>query len=332
MRIPSKERAAWLDAGVFHDALKDAPDDELRALVGDVAVRAADASRSRGGRVPRAKRRASPTACSMPCAITPSDSWTGIARDARCTWRTFSSRAENSRSAIARFSPRRCRTISTASFVRSCARDSSGRCTKATRSFPRPSSSGTRCGEAMASSSPVLVVADRRRSAPRRDARIGDHRARGAAGAVRAQPKFVAPGGRAHSRAGAERRRRRAGSRGARRCCCAIAASTSSKTGTMPQRATRRSCSISRAIPSGRDRVAQIFAPARVEARARHVTLPGYRRRHRRDVAPAGPAVLPVAGHTPRRCRCRGSFAPRPRRLLARSSRANSRMRSAASA
>jgi len=37
MRIPSKERAAWLDAGVFHDALKDAPDDELYALVGDVA-------------------------------------------------------------------------------------------------------------------------------------------------------------------------------------------------------------------------------------------------------------------------------------------------------
>jgi len=37
MRIPSEERVAWLDAGVFHDALKDAPDDELYALVGDVA-------------------------------------------------------------------------------------------------------------------------------------------------------------------------------------------------------------------------------------------------------------------------------------------------------
>ena len=37
MGIPSEERAAWLDAGVFHDALKDAPDDELYALVGDVA-------------------------------------------------------------------------------------------------------------------------------------------------------------------------------------------------------------------------------------------------------------------------------------------------------
>jgi 2-amino-4-hydroxy-6-hydroxymethyldihydropteridine diphosphokinase len=37
MRIPPKERAAWLDAGIFHDALKDAPDDELRALVGHVS-------------------------------------------------------------------------------------------------------------------------------------------------------------------------------------------------------------------------------------------------------------------------------------------------------
>ena len=37
MRVSSKERAAWLDAGRFHDALKDAPDDELRELVGDVA-------------------------------------------------------------------------------------------------------------------------------------------------------------------------------------------------------------------------------------------------------------------------------------------------------
>lgn len=37
MRIPSKERVAWLDAGVFHDALKDASDEELNALVGDVA-------------------------------------------------------------------------------------------------------------------------------------------------------------------------------------------------------------------------------------------------------------------------------------------------------
>jgi HD superfamily phosphohydrolase YqeK len=37
MRISAAERAAWLDAGRFHDALKDAPDDELRALVGDVA-------------------------------------------------------------------------------------------------------------------------------------------------------------------------------------------------------------------------------------------------------------------------------------------------------
>jgi predicted HD superfamily hydrolase involved in NAD metabolism len=31
------ERQAWIDAGLFHDALKDAPDEELRALVSDVA-------------------------------------------------------------------------------------------------------------------------------------------------------------------------------------------------------------------------------------------------------------------------------------------------------
>jgi len=37
MRIPEKERVAWWDAGRFHDALKDAPDEELYALVGDVA-------------------------------------------------------------------------------------------------------------------------------------------------------------------------------------------------------------------------------------------------------------------------------------------------------
>jgi 2-amino-4-hydroxy-6-hydroxymethyldihydropteridine diphosphokinase len=37
MGIPSDERTAWWDAGRFHDALKDAPDEELYALVGDVA-------------------------------------------------------------------------------------------------------------------------------------------------------------------------------------------------------------------------------------------------------------------------------------------------------
>ena len=37
MSIPNKERRAWIDAGLFHDALKDAPEPEQRALVGDVA-------------------------------------------------------------------------------------------------------------------------------------------------------------------------------------------------------------------------------------------------------------------------------------------------------
>lgn len=37
LRISPEERRAWLDAGLFHDALKDASDDELRALVGPVS-------------------------------------------------------------------------------------------------------------------------------------------------------------------------------------------------------------------------------------------------------------------------------------------------------
>jgi len=37
LRLPDAERRAWYDAGRWHDALKDAPDDELRALVGQSA-------------------------------------------------------------------------------------------------------------------------------------------------------------------------------------------------------------------------------------------------------------------------------------------------------
>ena len=36
MDVSKQERAAWIDAGMFHDALKDAPDDVLNSLVGDV--------------------------------------------------------------------------------------------------------------------------------------------------------------------------------------------------------------------------------------------------------------------------------------------------------
>ena len=35
MRLGDEERAAWRDAGLWHDALRDAPDSELRALVPD---------------------------------------------------------------------------------------------------------------------------------------------------------------------------------------------------------------------------------------------------------------------------------------------------------
>lgn len=37
LRVSDDERRTWIDAGLYHDALKDAPDDELRALVGEVA-------------------------------------------------------------------------------------------------------------------------------------------------------------------------------------------------------------------------------------------------------------------------------------------------------
>jgi 2-amino-4-hydroxy-6-hydroxymethyldihydropteridine diphosphokinase len=37
LNVSHDERRAWIDAGRYHDALKDAPDAELRALVGDVA-------------------------------------------------------------------------------------------------------------------------------------------------------------------------------------------------------------------------------------------------------------------------------------------------------
>ena len=36
MDVGDEERTAWIDAGRFHDALKDAPESELRALVGRV--------------------------------------------------------------------------------------------------------------------------------------------------------------------------------------------------------------------------------------------------------------------------------------------------------
>lgn len=38
LRIPAAEAAAWRDAGRWHDALRDAPDEELRALTGDAAA------------------------------------------------------------------------------------------------------------------------------------------------------------------------------------------------------------------------------------------------------------------------------------------------------
>ncbi len=35
MSVPAAERAAWRDAGRWHDALRDAPETELRAITGD---------------------------------------------------------------------------------------------------------------------------------------------------------------------------------------------------------------------------------------------------------------------------------------------------------
>jgi HD superfamily phosphohydrolase YqeK len=36
LALPAAEARAWHDAGVYHDALRDAPDDELLALAGDL--------------------------------------------------------------------------------------------------------------------------------------------------------------------------------------------------------------------------------------------------------------------------------------------------------
>ncbi|HLE55858.1 MAG TPA: hypothetical protein VJB15_02120, partial [Rhodothermia bacterium] len=35
MRLPAEEARAWLDAGAWHDALRDSPEDELREITGD---------------------------------------------------------------------------------------------------------------------------------------------------------------------------------------------------------------------------------------------------------------------------------------------------------
>lgn len=38
LHVPPDEARAWHDAGLFHDALRDAPEDELRSLVGDASL------------------------------------------------------------------------------------------------------------------------------------------------------------------------------------------------------------------------------------------------------------------------------------------------------
>jgi len=38
MQLPASERAAWRDAGRLHDALRDAPEEELRALIPDPSL------------------------------------------------------------------------------------------------------------------------------------------------------------------------------------------------------------------------------------------------------------------------------------------------------
>lgn len=41
MRLSSDEANAWTDAGVWHDSLRDAPEEELRQITGDMAMPAA---------------------------------------------------------------------------------------------------------------------------------------------------------------------------------------------------------------------------------------------------------------------------------------------------
>ena len=201
---------------------------------------------------------------------------------------------------------------------------SSGRCTRDIRCSPRPWRSGTRFDEAARSSScwrwpgsswsPRLRRAMRtsRRDVPssgRSNDRAPDSVRDSRAGAQRHED--ARPGAPRDDAAARSRVRRRGnGHRSA-------------------SRATRRSCSTCPATPTGRGASRASLGHRARRVAHRQLTLPGCRRRSWVDVAAAGRAVLPVAVRTPRRCRRRGSFAPRPRRRASREARfANARIRS----
>ena len=163
---------------------------------------------------------------------------------------------------------------------RSCARGSSGRCTKGTRSFRKPSRSGTRSDEA---------GLDRRRrhslgrscSSPARSSRdAAPSAATPSASDARAVAACRAPGRRRAFACRCSTGRRRAGSRVARRCCCAIAASTCVEIGN--DRPTTRDTTLVLDLsghPEWAKRVAQVLGAGARRSAPRQLTLPGYRRR-----------------------------------------------------
>lgn len=147
LRISDEERRAWIDAGRFHDALKDAPDAELHVLVGDVSYEpqmlhgpAAAARLELDGETRRGL---------LDAVRYHTIGYLDWDRTGRALYMAdFLEPGAASRGETGPFSPRRLRATSTACSSRSCARSSSGRCTRDTRSSRKPSRSGIPSGEA----------------------------------------------------------------------------------------------------------------------------------------------------------------------------------------
>ena len=128
--------AAWLRAGTLHDALRDAPDAELRELTGDMTR---DAETLHGPAAAAMLESMGETDRSV--LLRDSLSHGRLRRVGSRRARAVHGRLPRARAHVyaarSRFSRRRTRrTTSTACFARSCARASSMRCAKATRSFP----------------------------------------------------------------------------------------------------------------------------------------------------------------------------------------------------
>ena len=320
--LSPEERRAWIDAGRFHDALKDAPDAELRALVGNVTY---EPQMLHGPAAAARLEREGETRQGVLDAVRYHTigylDWDRTGRalymaDFLEPGRSFSqTQPRVSRGAGAA-------RISTACSSKSCAPSSSGRCTRDIRCSPRPSRSGIRFDEASRSRRAV-------RSGARRDCggRCRDARSR----------RDVTSSASANDRAPDSVRIRvqvlnGTTTRGLARRATMLLRDRGFdvvETGTISaSRDTTIVLDLS-GHPDWARRVARALGTGAHRSARRQLTLPGCRRRSWVDVAAAGRAVLPVAVRTPQRCRRRGSFAPPPRRRAFASSFANARMRSA---